>query len=134
MNKLLHAGLIAEVNRLRKITNTLSIESIINFVVMEQRRFNEGDVTGEHLSSPLKQGMYLLAIASNQPEPIDAKAIDEKKHSYLIKTLNSIFNKYALAYFPEKGQHIEGLNANSTSKCDTRLCRLTVLFEYLDRL
>ncbi|WP_279502182.1 hypothetical protein [Aeromonas veronii] len=26
-----------------------------------------------------------------------------------------------------------GLNANSTSKCDTRLCRLTVLFEYLDR-
>uniref|UniRef100_UPI0022E6D89B flagellar export chaperone FliS n=1 Tax=Aeromonas sp. QDB20 TaxID=2989835 RepID=UPI0022E6D89B len=24
--------------------------------------------------------------------------------------------------------------ANSTSKCDTRLCRLTVLFEYLDRL
>ncbi|MBF3237940.1 NERD domain-containing protein [Aeromonas veronii] len=111
MNKLLHAGLIAEVNRLRKITNTLSIESIINFVVMEQRRFNEGDVTGEHLSSPLKQGMYLLAIASNQPEPIDAKAIDEKKHSYLIKTLNSIFNKYALAYFPEKGQHIEGLNS-----------------------
>ncbi|MFB0600652.1 hypothetical protein ACETWI_21265, partial [Aeromonas hydrophila] len=28
------------------------------------------------------------------------------------------------------GQYI----ANSTSKCDTRLCRLTVLFEYLDRL
>ncbi|MGU5529003.1 hypothetical protein, partial [Aeromonas caviae] len=27
-----------------------------------------------------------------------------------------------------------GLIANSTSKCDTRLCRLTVLFEYLDRL
>ncbi|MFQ1913243.1 P-loop NTPase fold protein, partial [Aeromonas veronii] len=26
------------------------------------------------------------------------------------------------------------LAANSTSKCDTRLCRLTVLFEYLDRL
>ncbi len=26
------------------------------------------------------------------------------------------------------------LIANSTSKCDTRLCRLTVLFEYLDRL
>lgn len=26
------------------------------------------------------------------------------------------------------------LFANSTSKCDTRLCRLTVLFEYLDRL
>ncbi|MFQ1817835.1 hypothetical protein ACK37D_06470, partial [Aeromonas veronii] len=25
-------------------------------------------------------------------------------------------------------------SANSTSKCDTRLCRLTVLFEYLDRL
>ncbi|MGU5617436.1 hypothetical protein, partial [Aeromonas caviae] len=32
---------------------------------------------------------------------------------------------------------MEGANkslANSTSKCDTRLCRLTVLFEYLDRL
>ena len=29
---------------------------------------------------------------------------------------------------------IKRLSANSTSKCDTRLCRLTVLFEYLDRL
>ncbi|ANT69283.1 hypothetical protein TK34_18580 [Aeromonas hydrophila] len=29
---------------------------------------------------------------------------------------------------------LEQYSANSTSKCDTRLCRLTVLFEYLDRL
>ena len=29
---------------------------------------------------------------------------------------------------------MDGYTANSTSKCDTRLCRLTVLFEYLDRL
>ncbi|WP_330540869.1 FimD/PapC N-terminal domain-containing protein [Aeromonas hydrophila] len=28
----------------------------------------------------------------------------------------------------------DSYTANSTSKCDTRLCRLTVLFEYLDRL
>lgn len=34
----------------------------------------------------------------------------------------------------EKLDDISVLNANSTSKCDTRLCRLTVLFEYLDRL
>ena len=32
------------------------------------------------------------------------------------------------------GRLITRLHANSTSKCDTRLCRLTVLFEYLDRL
>ncbi|MFM5144087.1 hypothetical protein ACEUA0_16510 [Aeromonas veronii] len=35
----------------------------------------------------------------------------------------SEFHKSLVEYF-----------ANSTSKCDTRLCRLTVLFEYLDRL
>ncbi len=29
---------------------------------------------------------------------------------------------------------VNTISANSTSKCDTRLCRLTVLFEYLDRL
>ncbi|WP_442778441.1 hypothetical protein [Aeromonas sp. ASNIH3] len=33
-------------------------------------------------------------------------------------------------WISENGEYI----ANSTSKCDTRLCRLTVLFEYLDRL
>ncbi len=34
----------------------------------------------------------------------------------------------------ENGRLAIRLIANSTSKCDTRLCRLTVLFEYLDRL
>ncbi len=38
---------------------------------------------------------------------------------------NKFFNKHIA---------IVGSTANSTSKCDTRLCRLTVLFEYLDRL
>ena len=36
----------------------------------------------------------------------------------------------AFGHQAEENKH----NANSTSKCDTRLCRLTVLFEYLDRL
>ncbi len=38
----------------------------------------------------------------------------------------------ALADILSGGSETKG--ANSTSKCDTRLCRLTVLFEYLDRL
>ncbi|MGE6105645.1 hypothetical protein ACLHZT_18840, partial [Aeromonas veronii] len=37
-------------------------------------------------------------------------------------------------YFQQEQRSAEAKTANSTSKCDTRLCRLTVLFEYLDRL
>ena len=39
-------------------------------------------------------------------------------------------NKRLLRQIDRRIRHF----ANSTSKCDTRLCRLTVLFEYLDRL
>ncbi|MEV3826527.1 hypothetical protein RI837_15130 [Aeromonas caviae] len=96
MNKLLHKGLVAEIEKLRRITSTLSIESIVNFVATEQRHFNEGNLSGKYLSAPFKQGMYLLGIASNQPEPVNATIIDESKSDHIITILNSIFNKYAL--------------------------------------
>lgn len=111
MNKLLHKGLVAGIEKLRRITCTLSIESIVNFVATEQRRFNEGNLSGKHLSAPFKQGMYLLGIASNQPEPVDATIIDKGKSDQIITILNSIFNKYALAYFPENDEYIEGMNS-----------------------
>lgn len=111
MNKLLHKGLVAEIEKLRRITSTLSIESIVNFVATEQRHFNEGNLSGKYLSAPFKQGMYLLGIASNQPEPVNATIIDEGKSDHIITILNSIFNKYALAYFPDKDDYIEGMNS-----------------------
>ncbi|MGU5821783.1 hypothetical protein ACV1EH_21035, partial [Aeromonas caviae] len=51
-----------------------------------------------------------------------------------------VMHQYATRQMRLLGEYLdkEGiaheLIANSTSKCDTRLCRLTVLFEYLDRL
>ncbi len=63
---------------------------------------------------------------------------------YYHKTKNSDryygFGKLNIQCCPKKLRNVimSGYNqydfANSTSKCDTRLCRLTVLFEYLDRL
>lgn len=110
MNKLLHKELLSEVAKLKRITSELSLEDIVNFVAMEQRNFVAGNQTGDYLSSPQKQGMYLLAIASNQLEPSDKKVLDEGKSTQIINILNSIFNKYALAYFPEKREQIEGLS------------------------
>ncbi|HGS5385829.1 TPA: hypothetical protein ACMDR6_003041 [Vibrio parahaemolyticus] len=110
MNKQLHNKLIAEVAKLKRVTSCLSLESIVNFIAMEQRQFIEGKSRSKSLSSPLKQGMYLLAIASNQQEPDKPKELDEGKHEQIIGILNSIFNKYALAYFPEKRELIEGLS------------------------
>lgn len=110
MNTLLHKELLSEVAKLKRITSELSLEDIVNFVAMEQRNFVAGNQKGDYLSSPQKQGMYLLAIASNQPEPSEKKVLDEGKSTQVIKILNSIFNKYALAYFPEKREQIEGLS------------------------
>ncbi|EIV8493040.1 hypothetical protein MA617_004578, partial [Vibrio vulnificus] len=110
MNTLLHKELLSEVAKLKRITSELPLEDIVNFVAMEQRNFVAGNQKGDYLSSPQKQGMYLLAIASNQPEPSEKKVLDEGKSTQVIKILNSIFNKYALAYFPEKREQIEGLS------------------------
>ncbi|EKO3590841.1 hypothetical protein N6C01_003317 [Vibrio metschnikovii] len=110
MNKQLHNELIAEVAKLKRITSCLSIESIVNFIAMEQRHFIDGSSRSKSLSSPLKQGMYLLAIASNQQEPEEPKELDAGKYEQIIRILNSIFNKYAFAYFPEKREWIEGLS------------------------
>ncbi|MEZ9103462.1 hypothetical protein AB4085_03225 [Vibrio cyclitrophicus] len=110
MNTILHKELLSEIAKLKRITSTLSVEALVNFVAMEQRNFVTGNQKGEYLSSPQKQGMYLLAIASSQPEPSEIKVISEGKSTQIIKILNSIFNKYAFAYFPEKREQIEGLS------------------------
>lgn len=110
MNNTLHKELLSEVAKLKRITSELSIESIVNSVALWQRNFMNNTQQGSSLSSPLKQGMYLLSIASAQPEPVQAKVIDEGKSKQIVKILNSIFNKYAFAYFPEKKDQVEGLS------------------------
>ena len=110
MNTQLHKELVAEVAKLKRVTSDLTIEDIINFVAMEQRHFIERKEKHKSLSSPLRQGMYLLAISCHQNEPEEAKVLDEGKLEQLITILNSIFNKYAFAYFPEQREQIEGLS------------------------
>lgn len=90
----------------------MKIEDLVNFVTMEQKKFNENHLNSNsaYLSSPLRQGMYLLAIACSQSEPESPKGIDKGKYSQLIEILNSIFNKYALAYFPSKAELDIGLD------------------------
>ena len=110
MNIQLHKELVAQVAKLKRVTSDLSIESIVNFVAMEQQNFFKRRQKAKSLSSPLRQGMYLLAIACHQDEPEEKKVLDQGKSEQIINILNSIFNKYAFAYFPEKREQIEGLS------------------------
>lgn len=101
MNKILHDGLLSEVKKLKEITSELEIEGIINFVAMQLKSFSQREVGKKHLSSPLRQGMYLLAICCNQGEPSNVEKIDQGKYDKIIDILNSIFNRYFFAYFPD---------------------------------
>jgi hypothetical protein len=110
MNSNLHKRLLSEVDKLKKLTAELSLQELTSFVTTQQRNFNHGR-RGQNLGSPLKQGMYLLALASSQPEPIAPKPLDEGRHVQLIRRLESIFQNYGLAYFPTEQEYAVGLSA-----------------------
>jgi hypothetical protein len=112
MHSTLHKELLAQIVKLKKVTQELSLESLVNFVWMQQHKFNHNQAENVHLSSPLRQGMYLLGIACNQIEPSEQKSLDDGKCTQLINLLNEIFNKYALAYFPQKNELLGGLDKN----------------------
>lgn len=112
MNTTLHKQLLAQIAKLKRVTQEISLESLVNFVWMQQHKFNHNHVEKNHLSSPLRQGMYLLGIACNQAEPSEPKTLDEGKNTQLINLLNEIFNKYAFAYFPQKNELLGGLDEN----------------------
>ncbi|WP_122522680.1 NERD domain-containing protein [Pseudomonas viridiflava] len=109
MNSSLHNRMLSDVESLKKLTAQLSLSDLTVFVTTQQRAFNEGRHRG-HLGSPLKQGMYLLALASSQPEPLVVKPLNDTSSEQLVRRLESIFTKYGLAYFPTKQEHIAGLN------------------------
>lgn len=98
----LHERLILDISKLKKITLTLSFESLINFVSTHQNSFNSYKSLG--LDSPFQQGTYLLGIASSQEEPASPVAISDNCEKNICKLLNDIFNAYAFNYF-EKGQN-----------------------------
>ncbi|MCU7247432.1 NERD domain-containing protein [Pseudomonas koreensis] len=110
MNSNLHKRLLSEVDKLKKLTAELNLHELTSFVTTQQRNFNHGR-RGQNLGSPLKQGMYLLALASSQPEPIAPKPLDEGRHVQLIRRLESIFQNYGLAYFPTEQEYAVGLGA-----------------------
>lgn len=112
MNPKLHKNLLSETEKLKQVVSELSLESMVNFAVSQQQMFNRGFKSPkETLSSPLRQGMFLLAVACNQQEPVEPKRLDDGKYAQLIKLLNSIFNSYAFAYFPTKIETEKGLDA-----------------------
>ncbi len=122
MKSSLHKKLISEVENLKRITSELLLEDMVNFVAIEQYKFNVAMQKyksnhnqiheEERLNSPLKQCMYLLGIASSQDEPKKHKTIDQDKHDQIVKLLNSLFDNYAISYFPDKKELDKGLDDN----------------------
>lgn len=110
MDAVLHKKMISEVQKLKQIVSVLSIEDLVDFVNRQQMQFNQGHFVKGNLGSPLRQGMYLLAIACSQEEPTIREVLDEKKESALVKILESIFFKYGLAYFPTKDELVGGMS------------------------
>ena len=112
MNQILHKRLLFEIEKLKKIVKCISLEEIVNLVVSQQQIFiHKIPSNGKsNLNSPLKQGMYLIGIASSQVEPSHPKPLDNKIYEQIIKSLNSIFNNYGFAYFPEKEELKNGLD------------------------
>jgi hypothetical protein len=110
MNSNLHKRLLSEVEALKKLTADLSLAELTSFVTTQQMNFNNGR-TEQNLGSPLKQGMYLLALASSQPEPAEPKSLSAKRHAQLIRCLESIFHNYGMAYFPTEQEYTEGLSS-----------------------
>ncbi len=110
MNSNLHKRLLSEVDKLKKLTAELGLQDLTSFVTTQQRNFNHGR-REQNLGSPLKQGMYLLALASSQPEPIEPKPLDEGRHVQLVRRLESIFQNYGLAYFPTEQEYAVGLSS-----------------------
>lgn len=109
MNSVLHKNLLSEVDKLKNLTAELNLQELTSFVTTQQRNFNHGN-REQNLGSPLKQGMYLLALASSQPEPTAPKPLDDGRHKQLIRRLESIFQNYGLAYFPTEQERIAGLS------------------------
>ena len=111
MKSSLHKKLISEVEKLKRITSELLLKDLVNFVAIEQHKFNVAMQKyksnnnqmhqEERLSSPLKQCTYLLGIALSQDEPKQHKIIDQNKHDQIVKLLNSLFDNYAISYFPD---------------------------------
>ncbi|WP_422911520.1 NERD domain-containing protein [Pseudomonas sp. MAC6] len=104
MNSLLHKQLLADVSKLRRIVSDVSLRELVNFVAHQHFIFNKSGVPSgrRRLSSPLRQGVYLLSVACSLPEPVDCKALDDGKYDQIVHVLERIFSKYMLAYFPMK--------------------------------
>ncbi|USR38913.1 NERD domain-containing protein [Ectopseudomonas hydrolytica] len=110
MNQLLHKQLMSEVSKLRRITAELSLQELVNFISNQQFNFNHDRKTARRrLSSPLRQGIYLLGIACSTNEPDNPKPLNDGKYDQITEQLEKIFTKYMLAYFPTNGDKANGL-------------------------
>lgn len=92
MDERLHSQLLRNIEKLRKVTETLSLESIVNLIGMTQFKFNRNMHCD--LKSPFQQGMYLLGVVGSQPEPCSPKTLDDQTYKNICKLLNEIFQSY----------------------------------------
>ena len=97
MNENIQSKLLNDINSLKKIVAQLSIDTLVVNVSLHQKLFNEN--TSSSLSSPYQQGLYLLRIASSQPEPTNAIELTEDIDKELCKLLNEIFDSHLVRYF-----------------------------------
>lgn len=97
MKSELHDELLNAIEELKGIIETISIESLINFVSMRQFKFNHGK--SKTLSSPFQQGTYLLGLAASQAEPENPIEFSNDLDRTISTLLNRIFSFYTVNYF-----------------------------------
>lgn len=97
MNAELHQELSGKIKSLKEITAQLSLQSLVNFVCSSQSDFNFKK--SRDLTSPFRQGSYLLGLMMSQSEPDNPILLDEDLHKNICDLLNDIFNYYAFSYF-----------------------------------
>ncbi|CAI1626934.1 hypothetical protein [Serratia fonticola] len=97
-----------KINQLKRLTQTLNISEVCNFIFLEMFRFGRGGRV--RLDSPLRQSQYLLAIMCSQEKTENTEGYTDDKVDQVCGLLNEIFNRYAYAYLPTKKDMANGLS------------------------
>ena len=124
-------------NTLKELTNIIpdlrthevaSGEQVFDWTIPEEWRVREAYIitpSGKKICDFRENNLHLVGYSIPVNKRMDLSELNKFLYS-LPDQPNAI--PYITSYYKKRW------DANSTSKCDTRLCRLTVLFEYLDRL
>ena len=104
MKDKVHSQLIADIDALRASVEPLAASTILGTAAMFIRKHMTRDNDSAELMAPARQSFFMLELAFSTSEPASPETTDEKIVESLVDSLNSIFNAYALMYFPEKDE------------------------------